>query len=141
VFLRLPTVGFSGVGAFKGTIVPMEVFPAFSRSTVGILLILPTIFKGYLRGFGLHQVVQLATRSFEGGMSKRGSTSMAYQDNDRITNPDDSYDREWGAGSAVTVIVAVLIMVGIVAYGGTGAATNTDTGVSSSISQPTTTGT
>ena len=73
-------------------------------------------------------------------MSKRGSTSMAYQD-DRITNPDDPYDREWGIGSALKVIVAILIMAGIVAYGGTGKATNTDTGVSSSISQPTTTGT
>ena len=26
--------------------------------------------------------------------------------NDRITNPDDPYDREWGTGTAVTVIVA-----------------------------------
>ena len=68
---------------------------------------------------------------------------MTYPDhyNDHITNPDDPYDREWGTGTAVTVIVAILIMAGIVAYGGTGKATNTDTGVSSSISQPTTTGT
>jgi hypothetical protein len=36
--------------------------------------------------------------------------------NDRITNPDDPYDREWGIGSALNVIVAVLIMAGIVAY-------------------------
>jgi len=36
VFLRLPTVGFSGVGTFKGTIVPMAIFLAFSQSTVGI---------------------------------------------------------------------------------------------------------
>ena len=72
-------------------------------------------------------------------MSKRGSTSMAYQD-DRITNPDDPYDREWGIGSALKVIVAILIMSGIVAYGGTGKAT-TDTGVSSTISQPATTDT
>ena len=73
-------------------------------------------------------------------MSKRGSTSMPYQD-DRITNPDDPYDREWGTNTAVTAIVAILIMAGIVADGGTGKATNTDTGVSSSISQPTATGT
>ena len=94
---------------------------------------MPTIFNGDLRGFGLHQVVQLATRSFEGGMSKRGSTSMAYQD-DRITNPDDPYDREWGTGTAVTVIVAILIMASIVAYE---ASTATDTRVSSTISQRT----
>ena len=66
-------------------------------------------------------------------MSKRGSTSMAYQD-DRITNPDDPYDREWGIGSALNVIVAILIMAGIVAYE---AGTATDTRVSSTISQRT----
>ena len=44
--------------------------------------------------------------------------TMTYPDphNDRITNPDDPYDREWGTGTAVTVIVAILIMAGIVAY-------------------------
>ena len=33
---------------------------------------------------------------------------MTYPDpyNDHITNPDDPYDREWGTGTAVTVIVA-----------------------------------
>ena len=61
--------------------------------------------------------------------------------NDRITNPDDPYDREWGTGTAVTAIVAILIMAGIVAYEGTRTATNTDTGVSSTISQPATTST
>ena len=67
---------------------------------------------------------------------------MTYPDpyNDRITNPDDPYDREWGIGSALKVIVAILIMSGIVAYEGTRTAT-TDTGVSSTISQPATTGT
>ena len=65
---------------------------------------------------------------------------MAYQD-DRITNPDDPYDREWGTNTAVTAIVAILIMAGIVAYEGTRTATNTNTGESSSISQPTNTGT
>ena len=59
---------------------------------------------------------------------------MTYPDSysDRITNPDDPYDREWGTGTAVTVIVAILIMAGIVAYE---ASTTTETGVSSSISQ------
>jgi len=38
------------------------------------------------------------------------------------------------------IIVAILIMSGIVAYEQTRTATNTDTGVSSSISQPTATG-
>ena len=56
---------------------------------------------------------------------------MAYQD-DRITNPDDPYDM--GTGTAVTVIVAILIMAGIVAYE---ASTATDTRVSSTISQRT----
>jgi hypothetical protein len=61
---------------------------------------------------------------------------MTYPDlyNDRITNPDDPYDREWGTGTAVTVIVAILIMAGIVAYE---ASTATETGVSSTISQRT----
>jgi hypothetical protein len=54
--------------------------------------------------------------------------------NDRITNPDDPYNREWGTGTAVTVIVAVLIMAGIVAYE---ASTTTEIGVSSTISQRT----
>ena len=60
---------------------------------------------------------------------------MEYQDDDRIRNPNDPWEREWGTGSAVTVIVAILIMAGIVA-----ASTATNTGVSSSISQPTTAG-
>ena len=59
---------------------------------------------------------------------------MAYQD-DRITNPDEPYDREWGTGTAVTVkIVAILIIAGIVAYE---ASTATDTRMSSTISQRT----
>jgi hypothetical protein len=62
---------------------------------------------------------------------------MAYQDDDRITNPDDPYDRQWGTGSVITVIVASVIMVGIIAYGAT---TNTETGTSSGISHLTTTG-
>jgi hypothetical protein len=59
---------------------------------------------------------------------------MTYPDpyNDRIANPDDPYDREWGTGTAVTVIVAILVMASIVAYE---ASTATETGVSSSISQ------
>jgi hypothetical protein len=74
----------------------------------------------------------------EGGMSRRGSKSMAYQDNEIIRNPDDPYDREWGTGSIITVVVAIVIMAGIVAYSSR-TATNTE-GASSSISQPTTTG-
>ena len=61
---------------------------------------------------------------------------MTYPDhyNDHITNPDDPYDREWGTGTAVTVIVAILIMAGIVAYQ---ASTATGKRLSSTISQPT----
>ena len=33
---------------------------------------MPTIFKGDLRGIGLHQVVQLAIRSFEGRYVQEG---------------------------------------------------------------------
>jgi hypothetical protein len=62
---------------------------------------------------------------------------MAYQDDDRITNPDDPYGREWGIGSVITAIAAIVIMAGIVAYEAT---TNTETGTSSSISHLTTTG-
>jgi hypothetical protein len=72
-------------------------------------------------------------------MSKRGSVSMTYADNDHIRNPDDPYDREWGTGSVITVIAAIVIMAGIVAYEAS-TATNTETGASSSISQPTTAG-
>ena len=54
----------------------------------------------------------------------------------RIKNPDDPYNREWGTGSVITAIVAIVIMVGIIAF----EATNTETGASGSISQPTTTG-
>ena len=61
---------------------------------------------------------------------------MTYPDphDDRITNPDDPYDREWGTGTAVTVIVAILIIAGIVAYE---ASTATDTRVSSTLSRTT----
>jgi hypothetical protein len=59
---------------------------------------------------------------------------MAYQDDDRIRNPNDPWQREWNTGTAVTAIVAVLIMAVIVAYE---ASTTTETGVSSSISQRT----
>jgi hypothetical protein len=38
VFLRVPTVGITGVGVFKAMIVPMAVFLAFSPSTVGIVI-------------------------------------------------------------------------------------------------------
>jgi hypothetical protein len=45
---------------------------------------------------------------------------MAYQHNDSIIrNPDDPWDREWGTGSMVAVVVAVVIMAGILGYGAT----------------------
>src|SRR6516165_5675907 len=58
----------------------------------------------------------------------------------RIKNPDDPYNREWGTGSVITVIVAIVIMAGIIAFEATKTVTNTETGTSSSISQVTTTG-
>jgi hypothetical protein len=42
---------------------------------------------------------------------------MAYQENDRIRNPDDPWQREWGTGSVIASLVSIVIMVGIVAYG------------------------
>jgi hypothetical protein len=61
---------------------------------------------------------------------------MTYPDLDSIRNPDDPWNRQWGSGSVITSIVAIVIMVGIIAYG----ATNATTGPSSTISQPSTTG-
>jgi hypothetical protein len=64
---------------------------------------------------------------------------MAYQDNESIIrNPDDPWDREWGTGSIVAGVVAILIMAGILAYGATRA---TDVPAhSTTISQPSSTG-
>jgi hypothetical protein len=58
----------------------------------------------------------------------------------RIKNPDDPYNREWGSGSVITLIVAIVMMAGIIAFEATKTVTNTETGTSSSISQVTTTG-
>lgn len=63
---------------------------------------------------------------------------MTYQDNDRIRNPNDPWQREWGTGSAIAGVVAVVIMAGILAYGAT-RATETPTR-STTISQPNTDG-
>ena len=60
---------------------------------------------------------------------------MTYRDNDRIRNPDDPWHREWGIGSIIASLVAIVIMAGILAYGAT-QATDMPTR-SSTISQPT----
>ena len=56
-------------------------------------------------------------------------TALAYYEgeNDRslaatdtsVTNPNDPCHREWGSGSVTATIVAIVIMVGIIAYGAT----------------------
>jgi hypothetical protein len=63
---------------------------------------------------------------------------MTYQDEDRIRNPNDPWQREWGTGSIITVLFAVAIMAGIIVYGATNI--NTVTGPSSSAPHPTITG-
>ena len=40
-------------------------------------------------------------------------------DNASVTNSNDPYHREWGSGSVTATIVAIVIMVGIIAYGAT----------------------
>ena len=40
-------------------------------------------------------------------------------DNELVTNPNDPCHREWGSGSVTATIVAIVIMVGILAYGAT----------------------
>jgi hypothetical protein len=42
---------------------------------------------------------------------------MAYQDNEIVKNPDDPWQRQWGTGSVIASLVAVVIMASIVAYG------------------------
>jgi hypothetical protein len=61
---------------------------------------------------------------------------MTYHDEDRIRNPNDPWQREWGTGSMITILVAVAIMAGIIVYG----ATNNNTGPTSTASHPITTG-
>ncbi len=63
---------------------------------------------------------------------------MTYHDSDRVRNPDDPWQREWGIGSTTAAIVAVVIMAGIIAYGAT-KATDMPTR-STTITQPDTTG-
>jgi hypothetical protein len=41
---------------------------------------------------------------------------MTYHDADRIMNPNDPWQREWGAGSVIVSLVSILCMAGIVAY-------------------------
>jgi hypothetical protein len=67
---------------------------------------------------------------------------MTYRDpyNEPVRNPDDPWNREWGTGSMVAGIVAIMIIAGIIAYGASSTSTNTATGPSSAISQPSTTG-
>ena len=67
-----------------------------------------------------------------------GGSVMTYRDNDRIRNPDDPWHREWGIGSIIASLVAIVIMAGILAYGAT-QATDMPTR-SSTISQPITSG-
>ena len=40
-------------------------------------------------------------------------------DNDHIRNPNDPWQREWGAGSVIAATLAIVIMAGILAYGAT----------------------
>jgi hypothetical protein len=63
---------------------------------------------------------------------------MTYLDNDLIRNPDDPWEREWGTGSMIASVIAVVIMAGIVAYGVTKSSDTTTN--SSTISWPNTTG-
>jgi hypothetical protein len=39
--------------------------------------------------------------------------------NGSVTNPNDPCHREWGSGSVTATIVAIVIIVGIIAYGAT----------------------
>jgi hypothetical protein len=41
---------------------------------------------------------------------------MTYQD-PVVRNPNDPWGREWGIGSVIATIVAIVIMAGIIAYG------------------------
>jgi hypothetical protein len=37
---------------------------------------------------------------------------MTYRDNDRIRNPDDPWHRQWGIGSIIVSLVAIVVMAG-----------------------------
>ena len=41
---------------------------------------------------------------------------MTHQD-PVVSNPNDPWRREWGTGSVITTIIAIVIMAGIIAYG------------------------
>jgi hypothetical protein len=58
-------------------------------------------------------------------------------DNGPVRNPDDPWHREWGTGSVIAAIVAVVIMAGIIAYG---ASTGSPTGPNSTALHHRTTG-
>ena len=45
-----------------------------------------------------------------------GRFAMTHQD-PVVRNPDDPWGREWGTGSVIATIVAIVIMAGIIAYG------------------------
>jgi hypothetical protein len=68
-----------------------------------------------------------------------GGSAMTYQDNDCIKNPNDPWQREWGTGSAITSVVAIVIMAGILVYGAT-RITETGTNSTTILQQPNTTG-
>jgi hypothetical protein len=41
---------------------------------------------------------------------------MTYQDEDRIRNPNDPWQREWGTGSMISILIAAAIMAGIIVH-------------------------
>ena len=51
-------------------------------------------------------------------------------DDGLVRNPNDPWRREWGTGSVIAIIVAIVIMAGIIAYGAS-TGTKTATGPSS----------
>jgi hypothetical protein len=64
---------------------------------------------------------------------------MTYRDHDRIRNPNDPWQREWGTGSIIASLVAIVIMAGILVYGAS-RATDMMTTHSSAMSQPSASG-
>ena len=44
---------------------------------------------------------------------------MTHQESDNasVRNPNDPWHREWGTGSVIATITAIVIMAGIIAYG------------------------
>jgi hypothetical protein len=48
---------------------------------------------------------------------RRLAMAHPHPDNWSVRNPDDPWHREWGIGSVIATIVAVVIMAGIIAYG------------------------